>query len=199
MPPPRVEALAIRDSVVFGETSRFFSRPPLGLGQQPLHPVPVRMPADRLLPPGCRDRLALAAVGEVVRDDFEHLARLAIRRQVHAIVNELVLPVFSQVVGDQQRPTRQRLEDPHIHIIAEAAVEDDPAGRVDPRHLVEERPADDVPGELAGDRLQQLIPRPGEDMSDERDVVLFGDLVLAMDARVARQRQPGGRLDAGVS
>jgi hypothetical protein len=45
--------------------------------------------------------------------------------------------------------------------IAQAVVEDDAPGRVDPGHLVEERPADEVPREPAGDQAEQLLSLPG--------------------------------------
>ena len=102
--------------------------------------MPVRVPADRLGPSGRRDRLAPVGVLEMITDHLPHLPGLAVGRQVHAVLEELGQAVLGQVIGHQHRPARQGLEDPHVDVVADAAVEDDPAGRVDPRHVVEKKP-----------------------------------------------------------
>ncbi len=48
---------------------------------------------------------------------------LAISCQVNAIAEHLGLAVFTQFVGDQQRPARQGFEDPHVDVVLDAPVE----------------------------------------------------------------------------
>ena len=93
-------------------------------------------------------------------------------------------------------PRRQRLEDPHIDVVLDAPVEDRARRRIGAGHLLEVALADERVGILAPDQVQQFGARARKNIAHKRDVILLGDIVLAVDLRVASQRQPGRRCDS---
>ena len=50
-------------------------------------------------------------------------------------------------------------------------------------------------GKLSADQREQVIAWPGTAVADERDIMSLGDIMRPMDFRVARQREPDGRID----
>ena len=117
---------------------------------------------------------------EVIADRLQHLPGLAVGGQVYAVLEVLVLSVRRQIIGDQQRPAGHRLEDPHVHVVADAPVEHPrrPSRSAPSRRR---RPCREMRGELPADHREQIVPRPREAVPDERDIISPGDLVLAVD------------------
>jgi len=112
------------------------------------------MPAQDLGAAVRRDPLASSVPLEIERQLVEQIVRLAVRGQVHAVAEQLSLPVVAQIARQKERAARQRLEDPHVDIIRDAAIKDDARGRVGPRHLVEVALADERIAILSANQVQ---------------------------------------------
>jgi hypothetical protein len=66
-------------------------------------------------------------------------------------------------------------------------------------HLFEVAVADEMLGEFAAKPFEQIRSRAGKVVADEAEVILLGQIVLAVDGRVAGQGQPNSRADAGAA
>ena len=142
----------------------------LNLPQQSLHPVAIRVLAQHFGHPGRRDLLADLLAHQVIRQLFQQLIGLPVRRQVHSVLEELRQAVLLQVVGQQQRPAGQDLEDPHVDVVPDAAIEADSGRGVGTGHLVEVALADERVGIPPADQVEQLRAGTGKDVADEGDV-----------------------------
>ena len=113
---------------------------------------------------------------------------------MHAVPKQLAQAVVAQVVGHEHRAAGDGLEDAHVDVVADAAIERDAGRRIGPGHVVEVALADERVAVSPLDQRQQIAARAGEDIADERDVVLLGQVVLAVNLGIAGQGQPrGGR------
>ena len=137
-----------------------------------------------------RNALAQFLASQVEAHLVQQLVAVAVGGEVNAIAEQLGLAVIAQVVGQQQRTARQRLEDAHVDVVADAAVEDDACSGVSAGHVLEERPADERVLERAGQQPQQVLALAGKDIADEADIYALGNLVLAVQRGIAGQRQP---------
>jgi len=88
----------------------------------------VRVLGDRFGPSGGRDSLADCFAVEVKRQLVEQVFRLPISRQVHAVAKQLGLAIVGQIIGHEERTAGDGLEDAHVDVIADAAVECDAGG-----------------------------------------------------------------------
>jgi len=159
----------------------------------------VGVPGQHFFPAGGGDALADLVMRQVIADLVQQLLAVAVGGQVHAVLEQLRLPIVAEIVGQQQRAARQRLEDAHVDIVANAAVEDDPRHRVGLRHLLEIALAHEDMGKMLLDQAQQVGARAGEDIADERDVVLLLAMLLPVHGGIAGERQPGRRGDAALA
>ncbi len=66
-----------------------------------------------------------------------------------------------------------------------------------PCHLGKVALADERPQIFPADKLDQVLARAGEDVPDEGDVILVGNVMFAVNGGIARERKPGSRVDAG--
>ena len=168
----------------------------LDLAEHAFHPVPVRVPRRRFGPARGGDSLANCFLFQVVRRLVEQLIVIAVGRQVHAVAEQLRLAIVVQVVGQQQRPARDGLEDPHVHVIPQATIERQSRRGVDLRHLLEVGLADERPRVPPPEQFEQLGPRAREHVAHVREIILLGHVVLAVELGIAGQGQPRGGCDS---
>ena len=152
----------------------------------------VRVLRNRLGPPGGRDPFANRFALEVERQLIEQVFVVPIGGQVHAVPKQLAQAVIAQVVGHQHRPAGDSLEDPHVDVVANAPVERDACRRIGPRHVVEVALANERVAISPLDEREQIAARAGKDIAHERDVVLLGHVMLAVNIRVTGQGKPRG-------
>ena len=156
----------------------------------------IRVLGNRLGPPRGGNPLAQGLAFKIERQLIKQVIAIAVSRQVHAIAKQLGQPVVAQVVGHEQRPARNRLEHAHIHVIANAAIKRDACRRIRACHVIEVALADERIVVPALNQPEQIATRPRKHVAHERNVVLLGHvIVLAMDTRITRQRQPRSRSD----
>ena len=132
------------------------------LSQYPLHPMTVGV----LLQTSARPAAAIFSrsllAPKVKRELVEQILGLAIGRQVHAVAEQLGQAVVAQIVGDEQRPRGQRLEDSHVDVVLDAAIENRSSRRIRPGHFLEIALADERVRILAADRLSKSARGPGK-------------------------------------
>ena len=111
--------------------------------EEAFHPVVVGMAAECLGAAGGGDLFADLFAIEVVCDLVEQLFRVAVGRQVDAVLQQLGLAVVGEIIGDQERAAGECFEEPHIDVVFDAAIEDGACLGVGARHLVEVAPANE--------------------------------------------------------
>ena len=62
---------------------------------------------------------------EIKRQLVEQVLGFSISRQVHTVAKHFGETIVGQVVGDEQGTARHRLEDAHVDVVADAAIEHD--------------------------------------------------------------------------
>ena len=107
---------------------------------------------------------------------------------MHAVLEQLVLTVLLEVVRHQQRSTCERLEQPHVDVIAHASIENDARRRVRLGHVVEVALPDERVWEPFLDAFDKVRARSGEEVSDKTHVMLCGNVVLSVNVRITRER-----------
>ena len=87
----------------------------------------------------------------------------AIRGQVHAVAGRAHPGRFSpRSLVKSSEPHASASNTPHVDVVRDAAVEDDPRGGISPGHRLEIRPADERVGEPTPNPFQQSSRGPGK-------------------------------------
>lgn len=123
-------------------------------------------------------------------DYGNRLRVVSIRAQMLSGDEEFVLAVGTEVVGHNSGAARGPFEHAHVDVITNAAVEDNPGGRIDRRESVPPCRSNVRVWEAAGDRAEELGPLTAVAVAHERDVVALGFAGGVVDFGVAREREP---------
>jgi hypothetical protein len=118
----------------------------LRTAQQPFHSMPICVPAHRLGHASLGNLLAEPLPLEVIRQLVDQVLCVAVCGEVHAVAKQLGLAVVGHIIGQYQRTTPDSLENPHVDVVLDAAVEDDSRCGVSPCHVVEITPANERMG-----------------------------------------------------